>query len=814
MTGLRCISITCVWLLWLPGATAATPLQASGQPSERSLFERQIRPLLEKCIECHGPDTQESQLRLDTAAGLRKGGQSGPVVVPGDPDGSRLVQLVRGTKTLTMPPDQRLRKSQVRALTQWVRAGAVWPPDARRIAAARDRSDHWAFQPVSRPPLPALPQPPAGRNAIDRFILHRLRAAGIEPSAEAHRSTLLRRVALDLTGLPPSREEVVAGRSDTRPDAYERSVDRLLASPHYGERWGRHWLDGARYADSGGNENDPFRSVWAYREWVIDAVNGDLPFDRFVIEQIAGDLLPAATPRQRIATAFYRQTVGPSRLDRVVERVNTTGTVFLGLTVGCAQCHSHKFDPISQREYYQLFAFFNQSDDPVLQLGGRVERHHRARFRRQVIRLEGQLADYQRHLAGTLSVWSDALTPGQREKLPAEVREVLSVNPAERSPAQRQVLLEAYGQTKPDYAILKRSIAAHQQHESALDTVLVLSERAQRRATAILLRGNAETPGPEVRAGVPRALPPLATVAPANRLDLARWLVSPRHPLTPRVAVNRVWQHFFGAGLVATENDFGAQGERPSHPPLLDWLASDFRDNGWQLKRLKRLIVTSATYRQSSDARPDLLGVDPQNRWLARQARLRLEGETIRDQALAVSGLLERQIGGPSVFPFQAGGVMQGRADKSTWIVDPGSSIYRRGLYIHFWRLTPHPYLKLFDAPDASEACTRRHRSNTPMQALALLNHPWFDEYGRALAGRVLREAAPQDRVRYAFELCLGRAPTAAERQIVYDLLTRQRGEWTQQLPLSTPLVAAAERTAWYAVARTLLNLDEFITRE
>ena len=810
--------LSLLWLSWLSPTAAAPPRAEPAQPSH--LFDQQIRPLLEQCIQCHGPESQEANLRLDTAAGLQRGGDSGPVIQPGNLDASRLIQLVRGTKELTMPPGKPLPPPQIRALEHWVQRGASWPASIPRLATRPPGGNHWAFQPISRPPLPALASQRAIRNPVDRFILRRLQRAQLTPSPTAARSTQLRRVTLDLIGLPPGRDAMRSFQRDPRPDAYAQRVDRLLASPHYGERWGRHWLDSARYADSGGNEGDPFRSMWAYREWVINAFNQDLSFDRFVTDQVAGDLATNATVEQRIATAFYRHTVGPGQLETAIERVNITGTVFLALTVACAQCHSHKFDPVSQREYYQLLDFFNQSDDPVLPLAGRVTRQARERFHRQVLQLENQLKERQRQLSRTLPDWITALTANELAELSTDVRETLAIPAVQRTAEQREKLLEAYGQTHPDYGILKRSLAAHQQHETSLDTVLVLNERPTRRTTHVLLRGDPQSPGPEVAAGVPRIFPALPESKKRTRRDLAEWLVSAEQPLTPRVAVNRVWQQFFGMGLVATENDFGVQGNPPSHPALLDWLASDFRDRGWQVKRLHRMLVTSATYRQSSHTRDDLTTTDPQNRLLARQRRLRLSAEAIRDQALAVSGLLSRDLGGPSVFPSQAAGVMQGRADKSTWIPDADASAYRRGLYIHFWRLTPHPFLKLFDGPDASEACTRRHRSNTPMQALALLNHDWFLQCGQELAGRILREADPNDRIGFAFEVCLGRAPSSTERQIVAELLAAELPDpvaappRVRREPSATKRPGNRQLAAWSAVTRTLLNLDEFITRE
>lgn len=752
------------------------------------------------------------------------GSRSGPVVIPGDPERSRLIQAVQGVADCTIPFDQKLTKNQVSDLHLWIRNGVSWPSRSRLIRTHQGHSVHWAFQPVPRVTIPTLIRSGPTIGAIDHFIRKHLEQEGIRPSREADRQTLLRRVTLDLTGLPASLDERVAFVNDTDPRAYERLVDRLLASPHFGERWGRHWLDGARYADSGGNEGDSFRSVWAFREWVIDALNSDMAFDQFVIQQIAGDLFPQATLKQRIATAFYHNNTAANRLEGVVQRVNKTGSVFMGLTIGCAQCHAHKFDPVSQQEYYQLFAFFNQSDDPPLKLEIPIHESLRTRFRQKVDQLVEKRNEYEKLFAWKVQDWVAQMTSEQIAQWPDELQAIIAIPESERSPDQRQMLLEAYGKTIPEYAVLKRSIQAHKQHEEAMDAIPVLSESISRRKTNVFIRGDFANAGDEVEPGVPEVLPPLPEREIHTRLDLAQWLVSPEHPLTARVAVNRIWQHYFGIGLVDTENDFGLQGSRPSHPELLDWLARDFIDNGWQVKRLHRMIVMSDAYRQSSHTRPDLEQKDPSNRWLARQRRLRLEAEVIRDQALTVSGLLNRQIGGPSVFPHQADGVMEGRADKSTWIADVGAPVYRRGLYIHFWRLTPHPYMKLFDVPDASESCTRRQRSNTPMQALALLNHQWFIECARVLTWRLLDSSGQQDRIRLLFHICLGREPTTSERAILDELLQLQRVHFARnpedaktvmgQDSPGVSVINVREAAAWLALTRSLLNLDEFITRE
>jgi hypothetical protein len=759
--------------LLLAGLAAAPPPAVD--------YTRDIQPILTRsCVTCHGPQKQRNGLRLDTAAGLFQGGNSGPPVVPGDSSGSQLYQLITSTKNLVMPPKgPRLPAADIERIRVWIDQGARLPAEASQ--ALGSKVTHWSFQPVRRPPVPSgavgrigNPSYHAGsRNPIDAFILTRLEQERLQPSPEADRVTLLRRLALDLTGLPPTPEEIDSFVRDPRPDAYERQVDRLLASPHYGERWGRHWLDLARYADSNGYSIDSPRTIWPYRDWVIAALNRDLPFDRFTIEQLAGDLLPAATRDQKIATGFHRNTlineeggIDPEqfRVEAVVDRVNTTGAVWLALTVGCCQCHSHKFDPLTQREYYQLFAFFNSQDEPSLPLG------------------------------------------------------IPDPNPVRRLGKGREL------------------------------TTMILQERRTPRATHLLKGGDFTRPGALVSPGTPAVLPPLGKPGyggTPNRLDLARWLVDPGNPLTARVAVNRIWGHYFGLGLVETENDFGTRGTPPSHPELLDWLAAEFmapsppsvpprtEDNGraWSLKALHRLIVTSATYRQSSQSRPDLETIDPRNRLLARQARLRLEAEVVRDVALTASGLLDCRMGGPSVYPPQPAGVSQFTQVERVWKANTDSERYRRGMYTWFWRSAPHPALITFDAPDAGTACTRRNRSNTPLQALTLLNDAGFTEYAYGLAARILRDGrvTEEEQVRHGFRLCLGREPSEAEAKRLAAFLAKQRRHYTANPEQTRTLLDGggpagrllseipgepAPRAALVLLSRVLLNLDEFITRE
>ena len=654
---------------------------------------------------------------------------------------------------------------------------------------------HWAFLPLRAAQLPAVKDAAWARNDVDRFILAALEAKGLRPSPEADRRTLIRRVTVDLIGLPPSPEEVETFVKDTSPQAWERVVDRLLASPHYGERWGRHWLDAARYADSDGYEKDTGRPfAWRYRDWVIKALNDDVPFDRFTVEQLAGDLLPNATTDQKIATGFHRNTLTNKeggadqeefRVAAVVDRVSTTGKVWLGLTVGCAQCHDHKYDPLSQREFYQLLAFFN--------------------------------SDKEADIAAPL--------PGEAERLKKDQ----AVFDAERAKLQAAVE-EAKAKKLPDAELKKREVAlaAHAKKAPVGAKAPTISP-GPARATHVMIRGDFLRKGVEVKASTPGVLPKAA--ATTSRLDLAKWIVTPENPLTARVTVNWVWGKFFGRGLVNTPDDFGTQGEKPSHPELLDWLASEFvapADRGrraWSLKSLHKLIVTSATYKQSSVVRADALKRDPLNVLLARQSRLRFEAEILRDNVLAASGLLTRAVGGPSVRPPQPAGISElTYANSARWVEATGPDRYKRGLYIWFQRTSPYPMLTGFDAPDSNVCAVRRERSNTPLQALTLLNDTVFVEAAQALAKRVLTEAHTTDpeRVARAFRLCMGRAPTAAEAERLAKLLGTFR-ELTAADPAGaakllgahTPAgVPAPEAAAWVALARALMNLDEFVTRE
>jgi hypothetical protein len=740
-------------------------------------FNRDIRPILSNtCFRCHGPDPEhrEAGLRLDTFEAATADESSSPAIKPGDPDGSEMIRRISSTDSdsLMPPPDSGLvlKPEQIALFGEWIRQGARYQP-------------HWAFSPIVRPAEPQVQHGDWVRNPIDRFVRAKLEAATLPPSPPADPRTLVRRVYLDLLGLPPTLEEADAFVNDTAPDAYERLVDRVLASEHYGERWGRYWLDQARYADTNGYSIDSERSIWPYRDWVIRALNRDLPFDQFTVEQLAGDLLPNPTTKQRIASGFHRNTLVNQeggtdaeqfRNEAVVDRVNTTGAVWLGLTVGCAQCHNHKYDPISQRDYYQLFAFFNSGQDV-------------------------------NSVTPTMSLPS----PEQTEQL-AELDQQIAAVKAEVPKAEEA---------------LKAREAERKKLAASIPTTLVMADLPKPRPTHVLVRGDFLRKGDLVQPDVPGALPGLPeTPSSRTRLDLARWLVDSRNPLTARVTVNRIWMRYFGRGLVETENDFGMQGSLPTHPELLDWLAAEFMEQGWSQKRLHRLILTSATYRQSSHARPDLELLDPLNRLLARQVRLRVDAELVRDLALGASGLLNPKIGGPSVYPPQPGGVYAFTQRQAAWPTSTGPDRYRRSLYTFFMRSAPYPTLTTFDAPNFNQTCTRRARSNTPLQSLTMANDQALFELAQAFGQRLLTSPVGDDlaRLQLGFRLALVRSAEPSELERLAGYLTQLRTAWADSpedakrfagsaFSEGTP---AAEAAAWVSVARVLMNLDEFITRE
>lgn len=855
LSGVLCFSVAaqCAAMVWQPDEPVPSDSAVSARDQQLAGAVREL--LQSRCWSCHGAERREAGLRLDDRALILNGGDSGLAVMPGLPDSSRLLQRVRSVvKDEQMPPEgERLSEQQIQLLTEWVERGLPWPKsDSPAVTAP-----HWAWQPVKRdqmPPAASIDAAGWARNEIDLFVLEKLAAQGIQPSPPASRETLIRRASLDLTGLLPAPADVQQFVSDTSAEAWPKVVDRLLASPHFGERWGRHWLDLARYADSDGYEKDNARpDAWRYRDWVIDAINRDLPFDQFTIQQLAGDLLPESEPQHRLATAFHRQTLTNTeggtdqeefRVEACFDRTETTGQVWLGLTVGCARCHSHKYEQLTQREYYQLFSVFNNADEttvtvptsaadvaawPALQQA--FEKRRGELERELAVAGEGRKAEFEDWQRQQLELLKSKQQPAD---IPKEILAILQLAPAKRKAGQQQVLQQFWFRQQADLQPLVARLDDHLKTQPAKPemTVRVLLQRSQSpRRTFVLHRGEFLNPltDLEVTPAAPAILPPLTSRhpdGPPDRLDFARWLVANDNPLSPRVAVNHVWAHLFGRGLVRTLGDFGVRGEAPTHPELLDWLAARFAGiavpesspvsgatQPWSRKQLIRLILLSAVWQQSSVHRVELQAVDPENRLLARQNRLRAEGEIVRDISLQAAGLLSDRVGGPSVFPPLPAGIAElSYAGNFKWVESSGADRYRRGMYTFFKRTSPHPSLTAFDCPDANLTCLERGISNTPLQALVTLNNEVFAECAAGLAERLRQSDPPgaDGRIEQAFQLCLGRSPNLSEltelRQLLQDL---------KQLAVSENESSAdADAVAWRGLCRTLLNLDEFITRE
>jgi hypothetical protein len=1029
-----------VWLVAVVGATTTSLSRAD----DRIVFSRDIRPILsDACSQCHGPDEQKrkADLRLDTKEGAFADHDGAKAFVPGKPDASEaLKRMTTADASKRMPPGKtgkKLTDAQIALVRKWVEQGADW-------------SEHWAFTPPVRSKLPAVRDSAWVRTPIDAFVLARLERAKLTPAPEADRATLLRRLSLDLIGLPPSIAEVDAFLADQNPDAYEKQVERLLRSPHYGERWGRQWLDAARYADSDGYEKDKPRRAWAYRDWVIQALNADLPYDRFLVDQLAGDLLPDATQDEIVATGYLRNSmvneeggIDPEqfRMEAMYDRMDAVGKGILGLTIQCAQCHSHKFDPLTQEEYYRMFAFLNNCHEANVAVYSPTELQKRADLFRRIAEIEAGLKHRDPDWPDRMAAWEEkvrgdqpewvvvrpavedntdggqkylvqedgsflcqgyaptkhrvrmtvkaplasvtafrlellndaelplggpgrsvkgtcALTEFEVEAAPADapekrtkiklVKASADVNPpetvidaifddksgkrrvivpvdfaidgkdetawgvdigpgrrnqprkavfhaeapvafpagailtfslkqnhggwnsddnqsynlgrfrlavtaakdavADPLPAQVRTILavpaekRTVAQVNTVFGYWRTTVAAWKPENDKIETLwreypegstqLVLQGRERVRPTHLLNRGDFLQPGKAVGPGVPAFLHPLPADAPLNRLTFARWLTDRQSPTTARSLVNRVWQSYFGIGLIATSEDLGSQGERPVDPELLDWLAVEFMERGWSPKTLHRLIVTSSVYRQSSQVTPELSARDPDNRLLARGPRFRVDAEVVRDVALAASGLLNPSVGGPSVYPPAPSFLFQPPVSYGPkfWAKEPGKEQYRRAMYTFAYRSVPYPALQAFDAPNGDFACVRRARSNTPLQALTMLNEPIFLDCARALALRTVREGGGTDaeRLTYSFRRCLARTPTPAEATALLGLLNRQTKRFSEPTakprelafgdpdhPPTLPAgVSAADLAAWTAVSRVLLNLDETITKE
>lgn len=809
-------------------------------------FSRDIQPLLsEKCYQCHGPDANRrtGDLRLDDERSAKSANKDGDIaIVPGKPDSSELVKrLYSNDADDVMPPPKsnlHLTDAQKQLLKRWIDGGAVW-------------GKHWAFEKIQKPALPAGID---RAGAIDALVLARLRVEGVRPSPPAAKETLIRRVSLDLTGLPPTVGEVQAFVADARSDAYERLVDRLLASPRFGERWAWDWLDAARYADTNGYQGDPERTMWPWRDWVVRALNDNMPYDQFTIWQLAGDLLPQATTEQKLATGFNRnhmingeggRIAEETRVENVMDRVETTSTVWLGLTMGCSKCHDHKFDPLTMRDYYALYDYFNQTSEdgkgrtgqaaPAMDLSTAddAERVRKATIRvnavaREVVAFE--LKKFPRPVGKPLTESAAADLPGN---LPAYI--------AKTEPAKRGVdpLLEAVSYFKDHDAayakLLEKLLVAVRERVAATNNVtkvMVMDTLPTPRDTFMLVKGaydNATTT--KVSAGVPASLPPLPAGAEANRLGLAKWIVRRENPLTARVTVNRFWQGFWGRGLVKTVEDFGVQGEVPLHRELLDWLAAEFIESGWDVKALMRLIVMSDTYKQSSKSGAEgAAGTtherDPENRLLARGPRFRMPSWMIRDQALMVSGLFKEKQGGPSVKPYQPEGIWEEATfGKKSYKPDTGDALYRRTLYT-FWRRIVGPTM-IFDNAARQTCYVRAIRTNTPLHALVTLNDTTFVEAARAMAQGLLLAHPGNDisALQEGFQRVTSRLPRTEELAVLTAQLGRLRKQHAADTAGAEKLLGvgesksdrhidATEHAAWTSLCLMLLNLDEAISKE
>jgi hypothetical protein len=841
-------------------------------------FSRDILPILSsKCYVCHGPDAGKGKLRLDLrdeATKPRRRSKQTPIV-PGDAAKSELVRRIFAEDVEERMPPQKSGKALTDAekelIRRWIAEGAEYEP-------------HWAFAKISRPKPPSVKNTGWVRNPIDAFILQRLEAAGLTPSPEADRLTLIRRLSLDLRGLPPSLAEIDAFLADQSPDAYEKLVDHMLASPHFGEKMALLWLDLARFGDTSGYHMDSTRQMSLWRDWVIDAFNQNMPFDQFTIEQLAGDLLPNATDKQKIASGFNRNTrfneeggVDPEEyvIRYNVDRTNTLGQVWLGMTLGCAECHTHKYDPISHKEYYQLFAYFTGIKEPmvsgpdiygkllepILRMPTPEQARELAEERRMIPIIEQALVKElaritytdplegnpipempDRELIARSQIAWEVSAKGNL-KLPDDVSAALAVDRDKRSKAQNQRLRDYYLRKVNEAAgeivgPLERAIAQRSKKikdiEDALPYSLISEELAKPRPAFVLIRGDFTKRGEQVERGVPAIFPPLPDGAPNNRLGLARWLTRPDHPLTPRVTVNRLWAQMFGNGIVRSIADFGTQGEPPWHPELLDWLASEFvhpsssaRASPWDIKHMLRTIALSATYRQSSAIPASSAKRDPHNRLLSHMPRYRIGAEELRDRALSIAGLLNPKVGGPSFMPYQPPDFYKNKNEEWPWSASTGEEQYRRGMYA-FWRRTAlHPMFAILDAPNREECTAMRPRTNTPLQALVTLNDPSFVEAARVLAEKIMTEA-PKDRdgrLAFAFRRATGRLPEAAEMNVLRRQFEKQKAHFHADAEAASKLVNAGQYprnaaldvrdlAAWTAFANMLLNLDEVLTRE
>jgi hypothetical protein len=803
-------------------------------------FNRDIRPILSNhCFTCHGPDNnnRKAKLRLDVEKSAHEDRGGYKVIDAGKPAKSELIQRITSKDPEErMPPAKAakpLTARQIALLERWVEQGGKYQP-------------HWSLIAARRHVPPKLPAGAPAYNAIDQFILARLQQEKLSLSEEADRRTLIRRLSFDLTGLPPTPEEVDLFLGDHTPDAYEKLVDRLLASPHFGERLAMYWLDLVRYADTGGYHSDNHRDVGPYRDYVIQAFNSNKRFDQFTIEQLAGDLLPSPTTEQKIASGYNRllQTTEEGGAQPkeytakyAADRVRNAGSVWLAMTLGCAECHDHKFDPVKTTEFYRFAAFFaDLKERPV----GRQEQTllPSAAQSAMLKALDAQIGPLQQafnattpELTAAQDKWEETVRKDVKG-LPKEIAAIVMLDAAKRNAKQKQDLTKYFRGIAPELKGVREQLGKLQQQKDnvikGIPSTLVSSAESPR-MVRVLPRGNwLDDSGQIVQPGVPEALaPPLVKQGRADRLDLAKWLVAPENPLTARVFVNRLWMLYFGQGLVKTLEDFGSQGAWPAHPELLDWLAVEFRESGWDVKHMVKLMVMSRTYRQTSKVSDVLKQRDPFNTLFARQARFRLDAEIVRDNALAISGLLSRKIGGASVRPYQPAGYWKYlNFPTREWANDKGESQYRRGLYTYWCRTFLHPSLLAFDAPTREECTVERTKSNTPQQALVLLNDPTYVEASRVFAERLMLSAkGTEARIQLAFRLALTRPPSPAEVQVLSKLFAQHMQQYQKDKAGAETLLRVGDRpvtagldavelAAWTSVTRVILNLHETITRE
>jgi mono/diheme cytochrome c family protein len=805
---------------------------AAADPPATVDFNREIRPILSgTCFKCHGPDdgARKSGLRFDLRdAALKKLKDGKTAIMPGDPAASELVRrITTDDEDDLMPPPKaapRLTPRQVETFKQWIAQGAKY-------------AVHWAYVRPTRPELPTINEKAWPKNDIDSFILARLEKEPLHPNQEADRYALIRRLSIDLTGLPPTLADADQFANDKSADAYEKLVDRLLASPAFGERWASVWLDLARYADSQGFAPDEDRTIWRYRDWVVQALNDNMPYDQFVTEQLAGDLLPNPTQSQLIATAFNRNTLTQTeggtndeefRIAAIIDRVNTTTQVFLASTFACAQCHNHKYDPITQKEYFQLFAIFNntldndQRDDAPFIETPRVGMEAKfAQLKPVLDRARKTLEDHTKRVDADQPDWEKS-----KPTLPKEIAPILAKDQGKRTKEEKDKLTQHHRSLDPTWNAINAEVKKLTTEYATVSTTVPVTKEGPARESHILLRGNWEAKGDKVEPGLPSLFHP-DEPKKVDRLALANWIVHRDNPLTARVVVNRLWEQFFGTGIVETAEDFGLQGELPSHPELLDYLATEYVRLNWDTKKLIKLIVTSAAYRQSSAVTPEKLAKDPSNRLISRGPRVRLGAEAVRDQSLFAAGLLNTTMFGPPCQPAKPNfGLSAAFGPSTDWKADAGPERFRRALYIRIRRNAPYPSMQTFDAPERTTCTLRRSRTNTPLQALVTLNDPCYIEAAQGLARRVTKQGGDStaSRITFAFRTLLTRPPTSTELQRLTTLFDQAKSAYAKDEKAagemaSKPLGEASKEmnlsdlAAWTVVSNVILNLDEALAK-